>query len=558
MKTMRVGELFETAAVDYTLLSGREEDAPAVRSVTADSRRAGPGSLFVALPGTRVDGHDFLAAAVERGCRMVLTNKEARLPAKAKKNVLHLATADTRGAFGRLCAALQGFPAREMVMIGITGTNGKTTASYLLEELVRYSGGEPGIIGTVNYRYRGRVLPASHTTPEPESLQRLLREMAAAGVTHVIMEVSSHALEQQRVAGIAFDVALFTNLSHDHLDYHGDMESYFAGKKRLFDHHLKPGGAAVVIAGRPEQGEEAAGHRQATEHRDRLSWNYKLIDELLPRAVAPDGPDGPYGKDGKDDFRSGQLRLYRCGGDGVELRLLQRRLGLNGIEALLQGPEGQWSLRSSLVGDFNLDNLLGVAGVGLALGLSPDTIRAGLANAAPPPGRLEHFRSRRGLEVLVDYAHTPDALGHVLQAVGRLTPGRLIVIFGCGGDRDRTKRPLMGEMAGRWADVVVLTSDNPRSEAPAAILADIVPGLEKAGARRGRLESLLAGDRMRGYDLILSRRQAIRDTLYFARPGDVVVVCGKGHETTQIVGERRLEFDDRREVREQLTVYQGY
>ena len=252
-------ELFQSAAVAYTVAAGRERDAPAVTAVTADSRRAGPQSLFVALPGTRVDGHDYVAAAVEQGCRVVLCNRGCRLPVGVAEKVVHLVTDDTRWAFGRLCAALQGFPAREMVMIGITGTNGKTTASYLLEELIRNSGGEPGVVGTVNYRYRDRVLPAAHTTPDPESLQKLLRQMAVAGVSHVIMEVSSHALEQQRVAGIDFDVALFTNLSHEHLDYHGDMASYFAGKKRLFDDHLKPRGAAVVVMGPQENDDPGEG-----------------------------------------------------------------------------------------------------------------------------------------------------------------------------------------------------------------------------------------------------------------------------------------------------------
>ncbi|ADH86180.1 UDP-N-acetylmuramoyl-L-alanyl-D-glutamate--2,6-diaminopimelate ligase [Desulfurivibrio alkaliphilus] len=536
---MKVRQLIKAAAVDYTVLAEGASAELEVTTVTADSRRAGPGSLFVALPGSRVDGHDFLAAAVKQGCRVVLCQPGCRLPTEKAPEVLHLATADTRAAFGRLCAALRGFPAQEMVMIGITGTNGKTTASYLLEDLIRRAGGEPGVIGTVNYRYRNRVLPATHTTPDPESLQPLLREMAEAGVSHVIMEVSSHALEQQRVAGIAFDAALFTNLSHEHLDYHGDMESYFAGKKLLFNRYLKPGAAAVVLSGRAEQDDASLD-----------CWNQRLIDELSPRVLPPGCRRRP---------KAGEVRLWRCGAAGNELRLLRRRLSLAGIEAELQSSEGAWRLSSTLVGDFNLDNLLGVAGVGLALGMTPATIAAALADAAPPPGRLERFRSRRGVEVLVDYAHTPDALGHVLKALRRLATGRLVVVFGCGGDRDRAKRPLMGEVAAALADIVVLTSDNPRSEAPAAIMADIQRGLATVDARRGRLESLLAAPLNRrttcqGYDLVVSRRQAIRDTIYHARSGDVVLVCGKGHETSQIIAGSCLDFDDRREVREQLAV----
>ena len=439
---------------------------------------------------------------------------------RGKNAPLRLELPDPREALGRLAAALNGQPARKMVMIGITGTNGKTTASYLLEDLIRRCGGEPGVIGTVSYRYRQRVVPATHTTPGPETLQRLLAEMAAAGVTHVVMEVSSHALEQRRVAGIRFDAALFTNLSHDHLDYHGGMESYYACKKRLFSDYLKPAGAAVVVAGD--------------------GWNQRLAAELLPLARKSEKMPG--------------LKLLRCGFADGELRVERHRIELNGLSANLSGIAGDWRLNSSLVGEFNLSNLLGVAGVALALGFSPERISAALAVAAPPPGRLERFSSRRGVEVFVDYAHTPDALGHVLAAL-RPHAGRLVVIFGCGGDRDRAKRPLMGEIAGRLADIVILTSDNPRGEEPGAILAAIEAGVKGAGLARCRLESLLGSTaRRRGYDLLASRRLAIRDTLYWARPGDLVLLAGKGHETTQVIGSTIRHFDDRREVAEQLEV----
>lgn len=490
--------------------------------VTADSRRAGPNSLFVALTGAKVDGHDYVSDAVARGCRMVLTTcgrTAGCSPGAAKNGVLQLAAPDTREAFGRLCAAFNGHPARKMLMIGITGTNGKTTSSYLLEDLVRQAGGVPGVIGTVNYRYRERVAPAPHTTPEPETLHRLLGEMAAAGVSHLIMEVSSHALEQRRVAGIEFDVALFTNLSHDHLDYHGDMNSYYASKKRLFSEHLKPDGTAVVVAGD--------------------LWNERLAQELLPVAAGGKG---------------GARKLLRCGFSDGELRVLERRADLTGVTAKLGWAGGEWSLRSSLVGEFNLFNLLGVAGVGLALGYSPEEVGSGLAAATPPPGRLERFSSGTGIEVFVDYAHTPDALSHVLKAL-RPHAGRLVVIFGCGGDRDRGKRPVMGEIAGRLADIVILTSDNPRGENPAAILAAIEEGVRRAGLSRCRLESLLAAAAgRRGYDLVESRRRAIRDTLLHSRPGDLVLLCGKGHETTQVIGSTSRHFDDRQEVVEQLAV----
>ncbi|MFH7321566.1 UDP-N-acetylmuramoyl-L-alanyl-D-glutamate--2,6-diaminopimelate ligase [Desulfurivibrio sp. D14AmB] len=522
---MNAQTLIAAAAVPGLIISSRQcarLDRLEIGSVTADSRRAGPDSLFVAIAGGRADGHAYLADAVGRGCRMVLTacDHPGGLPRTAEGELLHLEAPDTREAFARLCAAFHGEPARKMVMIGITGTNGKTTSSYLLEDLIGRAGGVPGVIGTVNYRYRQRVVPASHTTPEPETLHGLLAEMAAAGVSHVIMEVSSHALEQGRVAGIGFDVALFTNLSHDHLDYHGDMSSYYAIKKLLFTRHLKPGGAAVVVAG------------------DR--WNQRLAAELLPLSAAAGAKRG--------------FKLLRCGFSAGELPVLEQRADLSGVTARLGGIGGEWWLRSSLVGGFNLLNLLGVAGVGLGLGYATEVIEAGLAAAPPPPGRLERFSSRAGVEIFVDYAHTPDALEHVLKAL-RPHAGRLVVIFGCGGDRDRAKRSVMGEIAGRLADIVILTSDNPRSESPAAILAAIETGVGKAGMTRCRLESLLPGSHgRRGYDLVESRRRAIRDTILFARSGDLLLLCGKGHETTQIVGSTSRYFDDRREVAEQLAV----
>lgn len=499
--------------------------------VTADSRRIKPGALFAALPGSAVDGHAYLEDAIGRGCAAVLVGRGhkrplkrgARAAAAKPAGVAWIEVDDPSEAFGRLCASFQGHPAAGMTMIAITGTNGKTTSAYLLEAMIRRAGGNPGVIGTVNYRFNDRLQSASHTTPEPETLQGLLREMADGGVTHVIMEVSSHALEQKRVAGLRFDAALFTNLSREHLDYHREMEAYYAAKKRLFTDHLKPGGAAVVVAG-------------AADEED---WSRRLAAELRPLATGA----------------APALRLLRCGGEAGDLTVRRVREDLAGLRAELGGPLGELALRSELVGEFNLRNLLGVAGIGLALGLTPENVAEGLAAAPPPPGRLEKIPSARGITVFVDYAHTPDALAKVLAAMRRLTSGRLIVIFGCGGDRDAGKRPLMGEVAGRLADIVILTSDNPRSESPAAILAAIEPGLERAGVGRCRLEALLAGGISRkGYDLVVSRRQAIRDTIFHARVGDVILICGKGHETSQIIGDQRRFFDDRLEAAEQLAV----
>lgn len=543
---MQLAELFRAAELPLPAKISRAAASREVSAVTADSRRADGDSLFVALAGEQVDGHDYIADAVARGCRLILTQRgrrvdQQKLAGLAGEAVLCLSTPDTREALGWLCAALQGHPARSLLLIGITGTNGKTTCAYLLEALIASGGGQPGVIGTVNYRYRGREVAAAHTTPEPEGLQWLLAEMRQAGVTHVVMEVSSHALVQRRVAGVEFDVALFTNLSREHLDYHGDMESYFAAKKRLFEQHLKPGAAAVVCAAElavAADSQKRAASEAGCKPAAGIDWNWRLAEQLrlCGQTAAGRAP-----------------RLWRCGFASGELRLLSQRSGLNGIKARLAQAHGEWELTSPLVGDFNLLNLLGVAATGLALEMSPEAIAAALAVAPPPPGRLERFVDRRGMKVFVDYAHTPAALEQVLRTL-RPHSRRLIVIFGCGGDRDRGKRGPMGEIAGRLADIVVLTSDNPRNEEPAAILATIEAGVKGTGLQRCRLEALLAGTGRRGYDLLVSRRRAIAETIFFADAGDVIVLCGKGHETYQQIGSQCRYFDDRREVAEGLAV----
>ena len=498
----------------------------AIRSITADSRQAGPGSLFVAVPGLTVDGHDYLEAAVGKGCAAVLVGK-GRCGGWRHAKVACLEAADTPKALGQAAAAFHGHPARRMLMLGITGTNGKTTTTYLLESIIRQAGGKPGVIGTVNYRYNAVEVPASFTTPDPVNLHRILAEMADNGVTHVIMETSSHALEQKRVAGILFDLALFTNLSRDHLDFHGDMASYFASKKTLFVEYLKKDGKAVVICDDRDKGD--------------LDWGRRLFFELQT-----DKGLGDAGKNGRT--------LLDCGFSGAMVAVRQAQESLAGTVATLATPAGELEVRSDLVGTFNLKNILGAVGAAVALGIAGEQIVAGLAQAQPAPGRLEKVASPPGVSVFVDFAHSPDALANVLQTMRRLTLGRLIVIFGCGGDRDRGKRPMMGKVAGSLADVVVLTSDNPRSERAESILNDIEAGIRETTMPRLRIEALLQWEAMRGYDIVPSRREAIRETIRHARPGDVVLLCGKGHETYQITPEGRFFFDDRLEAAAQAEV----
>jgi len=504
----------------------REIAKLAITAVTSDSRAVTAGTLFVAVAGTAVDGHDFIDDAVRRGCAGVVLEKGRGRAGKTKVMPVTIEVADSRKALGLIAAAFWQEPARRMTMIGITGTNGKTTSAYLLETLIKKAGGQPGVIGTVNYRYAGKVLPAAHTTPPPETLQRLLREMADSGVTHVIMEVSSHALEQKRVAGLVFDVALFTNLSRDHLDFHGDMESYFASKQRLFQEYLKPGGLGVVVdavAGDP--------------------WGGRLLATL----------GKPAGK------KKAKVPVaLRCGIGGGEVALKAARQELAGLTLEVTVPQGSLEIHSPLVGEFNIRNLLGVAAVGSALGYAPTVIAEGLSEAQGAPGRLERVPSASsGVEVFVDYAHTPDALENILHTLRQLTTGRLIAVFGCGGDRDQGKRPQMGAIAGRLADVAVVTSDNPRSEEPGAIIAAIEKGLRTTAMAQLPLAMLQSHPDLRGYAVIAGRKAAIREAIWHANPGDIVVICGKGHEDYQIIGKARHFFDDRLVAREMLALIHG-
>jgi len=381
--------------------------------------------------------------------------------------------------------------------VGITGTNGKTTTSYLVEALLRARGLPTGIVGTIQYTVRGAARPASQTTPEAIELQALLAEMVAAGVRGVSMEVSSHALELHRVDGVAFDIALFTNLTQDHLDLHGTMERYRAAKARLF--------GLLEAGGKPD-----------------------------PAAVL--NVDDPVGAAWASALR---CRVLTFGlGPGARIRAAHYASTLEGITLEAETPAGPIALRSRLIGEHNVMNLLGAVGVGVALGLGPEAIARALATVEAVPGRFERVDAGQGFLVVVDYAHTPDALRRVLETARPLTPGRLGVVFGCGGDRDRGKRPIMGAIAAELGDRVWITSDNPRSEPPEAIIEEIARGIVTPPRE--------------GYTRVPDRYDAIRDALGWAAPGDTVVIAGKGHETYQLVADRTLPFDDRAVAREIL------
>lgn len=491
----------------------------AITSVTADSRQVVPGSLFVAVPGEKTDGRLFIADAIARGCAAVVA--EGRPEAKTCK-VPVVITENSHVAISELAARWYSYPANQVQMIGITGTNGKTTSSWLVEGMLVAAGYRPGVIGTVNYRYHDgkdiHVLQeAPLTTPDPMTLQGLFRHMVDKGVTHVIMEVSSHALDQNRLGRTCFDVALFTNLSRDHLDYHHSMNAYFAAKQRLFQQHLKPTGTAVVVVG-VNDGE--------------IDWGAEMC-----RTVSAGS-------------------LIRCGLASADCEVSARKIvqTLDGFHCQLdlEGNRGEFS--SKLSGGYNVLNVLAAAGVGLGLGLAPNTIRAGLSTVDTVPGRLERVclpgaAPVSGPVVFVDYAHTPDALDNVLRTLQPLSTRRLICVLGCGGDRDRGKRPQMGAIAARYADVVIVTSDNPRTEQPEAIIEEIVQGVAQSDRPCRPVDELFQGNRPTdGYAVIVDRRAAIAAACSLAQPGDSVLIAGKGHENYQIHGTVKQYFDDRQEA----------
>ncbi len=511
-------ELISVLDLLVPLKVARETYMRQVTSVTCDSRKVVPGCLFVAIRGAGADGFNYLADAISRGCLAVVVEGDAG-GGDEQVPVLHVR--DSHAALGDLAAAWFGYPARQLQLIGITGTNGKTTCSWLIEEMLVASGHRPGVIGTVNYRYHGAegvriICDAPLTTPDPMMLQGLLRTMADGGVTHVVMEVSSHALQQNRLGRTLFDVVVFTNLSRDHLDYHQTMERYFAAKQRLFMQHLKETGVAVIVS-TPPMGE--------------ADWGEMLVSTLPAE------------------------RVVRCGlqpADEVTAQALSQ--SIDGFHCSLSLRGRQIAFSSPLAGDYNVLNVLAAAGVGLALSLSPELIGKGLSAVRRIPGRLERIIAP-GMtpsvtpSVFVDYAHTPDALENVLKTLRNLATGRLVCVFGCGGDRDRGKRPLMGGIAGRYADVVLVTSDNPRTEDPQTIIAAVADGVATSGKTPVRVQEMFTGPAPKqGFAIIGDRRAAIHLCCSLAQPGDTILVAGKGHEQYQIIGTKKHFFDDRFEV----------
>jgi UDP-N-acetylmuramoyl-L-alanyl-D-glutamate--2,6-diaminopimelate ligase len=480
--------------LQYEVLKG--STSCALAGITADSREVQPGWAFVAIPGVKVDGHAFIAQALAQGACVLVVDRPLDLPTTTL--VCCLRVPDTRHALAHMAAAFFGHPSRQLRLIGVTGTNGKTTSTYLLEAVLRAHGLTPGVIGTVTYRYAGHERPADQTTPAAEDIQRMLRQMVDAGVSDCVMEVSSHALAQHRVWGCQFAAALFTNLTQDHLDYHADMAAYFAAKARLFTTY-QPGVAVLNY-------DDPAGE--------------KLIHETPAPVIT-------YGFSPASDV-------------GVE----HLAMDASGINLTVRMEPQPVTVRSQLIGRHNVYNILGVLATAKGLGLGIEQTVQGIARLRTVPGRFERVDWGQRFSVLVDYAHTDDALRNVLQAARGIATGRVLVVFGAGGDRDRSKRARMGRVAAQYSDMAVITSDNPRTEAPMAIIRAIEVGFREIG-------------RASQYRLIEDRARAIHEAIGLAQAGDVVLIAGKGHETYQIVGDKRFSFDDRQVAAQALRDF-GY
>jgi UDP-N-acetylmuramoyl-L-alanyl-D-glutamate--2,6-diaminopimelate ligase len=484
-----------------------------IEGIAYHSGQVGKNFLFAAIRGMEADGHRFIGESVKRGAEAIITEED---PGPIGPTVVLVP--NSRQALARVASNYYGNPTSRLRLFGVTGTNGKTTTTYLLESIFKRAGLRVGVIGTINYRYGQKITPALNTTPESLDLQRILCEMLGEGVSHVVMEVSSHGLDLDRVFGCQFDGAVFTNFTSDHLDYHQTLERYFESKRKLFSEFLakswKTGRFAVTNSDDPK-GEE------------------------IVRGI--DLPVLRYGLEGSCDFLATEIKLT-----------------LEGISCRIKTPNGEFPLRSTLTGRFNLYNILAAVTAGFGMGLPPEVLKEGVEAVEGVSGRFEKVPNRKGIHVIVDYAHTHDALERVLlglkdtQAYASQKRGKIITVFGCGGDRDRTKRPLMGEAAARHSDLVVLTSDNPRTEDPLSIIEEVEKGFQIVSLEERHRDGMEAWRSKKGYLKIPDRREAIRIAIQWAQPEDTVLIAGKGHEDYQIIGRKKIPFDDRVEAKKAL------
>lgn len=490
--TMKLKEILEVTGEFIELENGPVDIE--ISSIEYDSRKVKEDSLFVAVEGLQSDGHDYIKSAVANGAKCIIVSS-SRIEEFLKlypSGITFLKTNDTRRALSVVSASFFQFPSRTMTVIGVTGTNGKTSITFLLESIFKNAGYNPGIIGTVNYRWNNEELPAANTTPESRDMQELLYNMKKDGIDIVIMEVSSHALDLNRTDDVDFDVAVFTNLTRDHFDFHGNFENYFSAKKKIFqllENSSKEKKVGIINI------DDDYGMKIFEEKED---YSYQLKS---------------FGLNEKSD--------YRPVIDSIENKI-------TGLKYVIEKPLDGLSVELILSGTFHVYNSLAAVAVSDSIGLSTDEIRNGLGSIQSIPGRFEVLNSPEGFSVVIDYAHTGDALLKLLQSVNELNANRVITVFGCGGDRDRTKRPIMGQVAEQNSDKLIITSDNPRTEEPSAIIDEIVKGLDG-----------------KNFEVIVDRESAIKHAVSIGQEGDIIVIAGKGHEDYQILGTEKIHFDDR-------------
>lgn len=494
LEGVRLTKLFEASFGHFAVTQDVQ-----VHRIQYDSRRVERGDCFVALRGTGIDGHQFIESALEKGAKVVVLEQDTALPDSffMHAGVVKIIVPDSRKALALMSSNYFGHPSSELTLVGVTGTNGKTTTTHLIKAILEATGQRVGLIGTIEYRIDNEVIPASHTTPESLELNELLARMLKAGCQSVSMEVSSHALHQSRVYGLGYDVAVFTNLTQDHLDYHGSMDNYFQAKKLLFD-GLDDGTVAV------------------TNIDD--AWGMKIVSSSRARTLS-------YGVEENADVQATDIRL-----------------SIEGTSFKLRYNNHETTISSPLVGRFNVYNILAAYSAGVALGYSHESISAGVSSVQNVRGRFERIASPKGWTAIIDYAHTPDALEKCLRTIHDVLPkesrGRIITVFGAGGDRDRTKRPLMGKIVGSLSDLAIVTSDNPRTEDPQQIMNDIVVGIPREATVMKEVD----------------RRAAIVAALRKARAGDIVLVAGKGHEDYQVIGKEKIHLSDREIVEEFIRI----
>ncbi len=459
-----------------------------VKGVSCDSRAVNKDDLFVAVKGYSLDGYKFINDAVSKGASAIASEEDFAAP----QGVVKILVKDSRAALPIIADNFYGHPSGELKVIGVTGTNGKTTVTYIIENILKRAGKSAGIIGTINYRLGDTVLPARNTTPGPLELDRLLAEMVKRSFGYAVMEVSSHSLDQRRVECVLFDVGIFTNITSEHLDYHKTIGNYFKAKARLFE-RLKKDGSAVLN----------------NDDKKVVSLKKSMKGKVITYGIKK----------------------------GSDVRAERINISLDGSSFLIITPKGSFEVSAILTGMHNISNILASVAASIALGMETKAIKNGIESIGNVPGRLEAVDAGQPFKVFVDYAHTEDALNNILNLLKKVAPKRIITVFGCGGNRDRSKRPLMGKAACSLSDHVVITSDNPRFEEPQFIIDEIVVGI------KGKFSN---------YDIVVDRRVAIERALALASKGDIVVIAGKGHETYQIIKDRVLPFDDRETVRDIL------